>query len=109
MDLKSTVASYTSPIRRFFSELEPNRQNSTTYQRLRRNEIRLVVLLPGEGNDQIELELHLRDFRKDIKYEALSYCWGDQSSKEIVRLQGYEVEVTPNLASALRHLRHESY
>jgi len=35
-------------------------------------------------------------------YVALSYCWGDPLITEIIRLDGVDVRVTVNLASALR-------
>lgn len=39
------------------------------------------------------------------KYAALSYVWGEKKDLKKIILQGQEVEVTPNLASALSRIR----
>lgn len=68
--------------------------------------IRCVSLSPGQGGEPLRCELvnsHLVTIRG--KYEALSYTWGDSTQKTSISLNGREVQVTENLACALRHLR----
>ncbi|KAH0489414.1 hypothetical protein TgHK011_009845 [Trichoderma gracile] len=71
---------------------------------------RLILLSPGQWDHEIRCSLlpfnRLRDGYPP--YKALSYAWGRWSRKppEIL-VNGNNVKVTPNLATALRHLRHE--
>lgn len=68
--------------------------------------IRCVSLGPGQGGEPLRCELvnsHLATTRG--KYEALSYTWGDSTEKASISLNGRSVQVTANLACALRHLR----
>lgn len=44
-------------------------------------------------------------FDETPEYEALSYVWGPTSPAERMVLDGKEINITPNLASALRQLR----
>ncbi len=37
-------------------------------------------------------------------YKGLSYCWGDRSSPSTIHMNGAEVQITANLADALREL-----
>src|ERR1700755_1266522 len=47
----------------------------------KRNEIRLVELLPGEDDDPISCIFHRHILRgSDFKYVALSYTWGESDS-----------------------------
>ncbi|OTA06128.1 hypothetical protein A9Z42_0068590 [Trichoderma parareesei] len=69
---------------------------------------RLIFLSPGQWDDEIRCTLlpfnRLRDAYPP--YKALSYVWGRWSGKppEIL-VNGNNVKVTSNLATALRHLR----
>ncbi|PVH73905.1 HET-domain-containing protein, partial [Cadophora sp. DSE1049] len=76
------------------------------YAPLGHNEIRLVQLLPGPDNTSIELQIlpnvHLASVPK---YLALSYVWGDPTSKHSIRVNGSPVEVTSNLADFLWYQR----
>lgn len=68
--------------------------------------IRCVSLEPGQGGEPLKCELvnsHLVSMRG--KYEALSYTWGDSTQTTSIFLNGRPVQVTANLACALRHLR----
>jgi hypothetical protein len=38
-------------------------------------------------------------------YHALSYAWGDEKDKRPIRVNGFQVLVTANLESALRHIQ----
>jgi hypothetical protein len=77
------------------------------YQRLADvNEIRLLHLLPGVGEDLIVCQMLHSRFLDKVHYEALSYMWGTQDSPQCIRLNGTVVEVRNNLWQALKHIRH---
>ena len=69
-------------------------------------QIRLIELLPAARDvDEIRIKIKHASISDNPEYEALSYCWG--SRVDITRIvcgSGY-IEVTRNLASALRRLR----
>ena len=67
---------------------------------------RLVQLLPAtELTDPIICELTHHEVWADVKYEALSWCWGDVSLTEPILLHGFGWPAPTNLVVALRHLR----
>lgn len=70
-----------------------------------KSEIRLVTILPGEAEDDIQCRLEVVSFAKALKYSALSYRWGDPTISVPIYLQGEQFHVTTNLAAALRHFR----
>ncbi|KAF7512124.1 hypothetical protein GJ744_002286 [Endocarpon pusillum] len=72
--------------------------------------IRILNLFAGELDDSLKGELVNR---QDESYEALSYHWGDVSEPApplLIHEEGhvYQIRLTRNLESALRHLRHRS-
>ena len=98
------------------------------YNRLQKNEIRLVRLLPGQLTEPILVELYSQALRgiESPKYEALSYAWGSRENPELIQIKdgyrsfgqrlwnrrkgskrktSYKLSVTRNLEGALRHLR----
>jgi hypothetical protein len=71
-------------------------------------EIRLVRLLPGSGQEPICCSLnHAFLAHAASSYEALSYSWGDPKATLPISLDGTTFQVTENLESALRQLRLE--
>jgi hypothetical protein len=87
-----------------------DRSNTIRYDPVRAlcNEIRLVALAPSTNfNGAIYCELHNASLNEEPEYEALSYVWGDSSDalKKKIYLAKQLFWVTPNLESALRHLR----
>jgi ankyrin repeat protein len=77
---------------------------------LDRAEFRLVRILPGEENDDLECELICVDFdipEEQIPYDALSYVWGSSTTSNEIMVDGKTLPVTSNLYSALWHLRTE--
>ena len=56
----------------------------------------------------VNCTLRTFDLEDALEFSALSYCWGDQVPDRIIRVNGEEVLVTPNLESALKHLRRAS-
>jgi hypothetical protein len=86
------------------------RNNTVRYDPVRAsyNEIRLVTLAPSSNfNASIYCELRNASLNEALEYEALSYVWGDSSDalKKKIYLQQQTFWMTPNLESALRHLR----
>ncbi|KAF4451407.1 HET-domain-containing protein [Fusarium austroafricanum] len=71
------------------------------------NEIRLLKLLRGSRNDNIECEfLPPVPLSNTITYEALSYTWGDATNLRVIKLDQRDFNVTPNLLAALIALRY---
>lgn len=70
--------------------------------------IRLLELLPGKHADHISCRLHLVSLGSHPEFEALSYCWGDDTEKLSIQVDEKVLNVTQNLRSALRHLRSPS-
>jgi hypothetical protein len=69
------------------------------------NEIRLVTLLAGRFEDDIECRLTHHPLDKASTYEALSYSWGSSTKTITISTNGHEMHIRTNLYSALRHLR----
>jgi hypothetical protein len=75
--------------------------------------IRLLKIYPSTDFDAaIEYELLYSSLNglDRIKFEALSYTWGDiydPQNRGNIMLFGHRHEITKNLESALRHLRFE--
>ncbi|KAH5116192.1 hypothetical protein HBH71_119550 [Parastagonospora nodorum] len=82
-----------------------------TYQALdaSRVEIRLLTLQSGSYDEPLRCQLNITSLTTTINYNALSYVWGDHVSSASmdpgILLNGDHFPVTPNLYSALRHLR----
>lgn len=72
--------------------------------------IRLLLLRPAE-DDTAPIECVLLDysleesFGEPIKYDALSYVWGDPKKTRPICVDGYDFNVTENLHAALHRLR----
>src|SRR5690348_9778191 len=69
-------------------------------------EIRLLYLSPGLEEEALNCELRRVERIDPPLYEALSYVWGADDEKIDINVNKDAFPVTPNLASALRHLRH---
>lgn len=78
----------------------------TLYDHLSESAFRLVTLAPGKFLENIQCRLSTHERQDHPAYEALSYVWGDPSSRREINLDGNRISVTENLESALRHLRH---
>ncbi|KAB8231630.1 HET domain-containing protein [Aspergillus alliaceus] len=77
------------------------------YTTLNDQEIRLVTIHPNKSWEAlIECSLEVASLTQRPKFEALSYVWGSVDTFETIHLDRQSFEVTPNLGSALRHLRH---
>jgi hypothetical protein len=80
--------------------------DSFSYTPLESSEdIRLVVIEPGERDSPLLCRLITARFDEDPVYEALSYVWGPTDHPGCVILDGQAKSITSNLWSALTHLR----
>lgn len=73
-------------------------------------EIRLVVVQPGEIRESIRCEIIHVNLEDDPEYAAVSYTWADEDgddakSRRIYCLNGTSIPVTVNCEAALRRLR----
>jgi hypothetical protein len=87
---------------------DPLQGSSIVYQPLNTalSEVRLLELHPGEDQEiRCSLHHHLLD-HVTTSYEALSYVWGDQRDKALISVGNHPLEITVDLAAALRGLRH---
>lgn len=79
------------------------------YQPLTESEIRLLVLLPGKEEDPVYFRLDHAFLTDKPKFETISYAWGDPNIRSTIECEeGRTIQVTINLHTALRHLRHEN-
>jgi hypothetical protein len=70
-------------------------------------EIRLCRLASsGRFAEPPSVTLEVVSLDSDIRYDALSYAWGDRSEDTSIYVQGCEVRVSINVEKALRYLRH---
>jgi hypothetical protein len=89
--------------------------STQAYQELseERSEIRLLLLFPATTFDEkIQcgiFKASLNDLASAAPYYALSYVWGTSTGKLPIYLNRNHYQVTTNLESALRHLRHLKY
>ncbi|KAL7945055.1 heterokaryon incompatibility domain-containing protein [Trichoderma barbatum] len=72
-------------------------------------DIRMLHLDRGSGSSLLQCTLHRVSLQSvpPPKYEALSYTWGNENDRREIAVNGYIVDVTFNLYSALCRLRLE--
>jgi hypothetical protein len=70
-------------------------------------DIRLLELHPGKEDQDITCSLHPYQLGASFNspYEALSYVWGSDKDKVPIKIGQHQLEITVNLATALRRLR----
>lgn len=74
-------------------------------------DVRFLTLFPA---DRFDADIRCRVYRASVMddtyptFKALSYCWGTLTPPQHITLNGSSLDVGPNLASALRHLRSNS-
>ncbi|KAH8743709.1 heterokaryon incompatibility protein-domain-containing protein [Hyaloscypha sp. PMI_1271] len=71
-----------------------------------RDQFRILDLLPGSGDSDIECELRVSSIAESEKYEALSYVWGDSPHRINVTISLDTISITQSLYNALRRLRY---
>lgn len=85
------------------------RNNAAFYtHNLRGDQIRLLVVYPGEGNDHIICDLEAIDLKEEPEFDALSYCWSNMPEISTITVNGVEgFRVQDHMFRALRRLRRE--
>jgi hypothetical protein len=66
----------------------------------------LTLEAAKDSKTPIKSSLHHITFAQKPKYEALSYTWGDETTKEKISINGKEFEVGQTLFDALKHIRY---
>jgi hypothetical protein len=74
-------------------------------------EIRLVIIFPGQPPDDVHLDIVHVNLRDDPAYEAVSYAWatekGDASLSRTVYCRGRTIAVTKSCEAALKCFRRQ--
>lgn len=71
------------------------------------NQIRLFELAPGTDNEEFTGSYKVIDLDEtDVKYQTISYVWGDVTEPAFVTVDGFKIHVTLNLLTALKRIRH---
>ena len=86
----------------------PPKRNNFKYDHVQssQGEIRVVVLAQSSKADAfIYCDLYTISLDDEIEYESLSYVWGNSTLASEIYLKNEIFWITPNLESALRHLR----
>ncbi|KAI0174664.1 heterokaryon incompatibility protein-domain-containing protein [Pestalotiopsis sp. NC0098] len=75
------------------------------------SDIRILRVLPGSFDDDVECEIQTEDLSKDIDYEAISYTWadetGDASHCRTISVSGQPFKITRNCEMALKRVRRQ--
>ncbi|KAK3167530.1 hypothetical protein OEA41_010657 [Lepraria neglecta] len=77
-----------------------------TYSPLKRDEIRILTLMPGDDEAPIECYLAIGNIDAHLEYEALSYGGDRSTPSSLVKLQ-HHFPVSHQLISALKALRYK--
>lgn len=72
------------------------------------SQIRLLIVRPGDWEDQISCDFEVVSLDDGPVYTALSYVWGRDDLDHIVSIGGCRIPIRPNLFAALRRLRAHS-
>lgn len=68
--------------------------------------LRLLTLLPGSLGSQLHATLHAASLYAAMKYDALSYTWGDNTEGRTITVNHtHRIPLTDNLYRALRRLQ----
>ncbi|TVY82063.1 Heterokaryon incompatibility protein 6 OR allele [Lachnellula suecica] len=71
--------------------------------------IRLLLIQPGEFFDPIQCKVRNANLdEEDLKYDTLSYPWGERGSQTTISVDDFTVDVTTNLRDALKYTRHKT-
>lgn len=77
------------------------------------SEIRLLLISPGEFDDDLECKVITQSLSRALNYEAISYCWadenGDASRCRTISISGQPFQVTSNCEMALKRARMRHY
>ncbi|OCK90529.1 uncharacterized protein K441DRAFT_578728 [Cenococcum geophilum 1.58] len=84
---------------------EPGTFHKYSHRPLRDAEIRLLIVLPGNGEETLRIVIFHTSIERSDQYQALSYVWGTHLQPQMLSTQAGILDVTPSLHAALRHLR----
>jgi hypothetical protein len=70
------------------------------------DQLRILKLLPGRGDEPIQVKLRHRPLSFLPRCEELSYEWGSPTRDHDIYCEGKILKVTGNLLAALKRLRH---
>ncbi|KIX93179.1 uncharacterized protein Z520_11033 [Fonsecaea multimorphosa CBS 102226] len=105
---RGQVASYTTSLmmddRGFILDADATARD--VYSSLHDDEIRTLLLAPGDKGTPISCELQVVPSPKSTQFEALSYVWGETTPSNLISCNGYDFPVTESLYTALLHLRY---
>jgi hypothetical protein len=76
------------------------------YSPLAPGEIRILTLHPGTHNEALGITISHTTLASSPPYEALSYHWESSEERRRVLCGESVITITPNLCSALTHLRY---
>jgi hypothetical protein len=68
--------------------------------------IRLLELAPGTWHEQVSVRMLVVELGHHLKYDALSYVWGDPKNPATILCNGREMKVTRGLHTALTTIRY---
>ena len=74
-----------------------------------RNSIRVFELWPGSDHHPLYLRLLDVELSAGVKYEAVSYTWGESKDTETVNINGNLVDIRQNLWNFLINLRRQDH
>ena len=77
--------------------------------KLSKEQMRLLYIKDGEGDDPIVCGLHRVKMSSKFRYVALSYCWCEPIFDKSISLNGVKSCVWSNLFDALKRLRKHFY
>ncbi|KAF2703516.1 hypothetical protein K504DRAFT_495621 [Pleomassaria siparia CBS 279.74] len=70
-----------------------------------RSQIRLLIVHPGEWEDDISCDFKIVSLDHHPTYAALSYAWGREEPDSLAKIGACLVPIRPSLFAALRRLR----
>lgn len=73
--------------------------------RLEGRNIRLAELLPGDGDDEIQCNLHQQSLDSSLPFVGLSYVWGDPQDTRTIRCGRKRHYIIKSLYNALWQIR----
>ncbi|EQB46420.1 hypothetical protein CGLO_14527 [Colletotrichum gloeosporioides Cg-14] len=99
------------------SEVMSSGTTNFVYKPLSQDEIRVLLLLPGDLGSPLRAQITHRHFDPSVsppEYEAMSYVWGELGETATLHILNDDlndigtIQIRQNLASALRHIRHHT-
>lgn len=82
--------------------------STSIYQPLRhaKNEIRLILIAPGQKDDKVACRLEVVSLDQLPRYDTLSYTWGNPETTSEILVNDNPVSITATLHNALHSIRH---